>query len=77
MLIKKALILFWHLIVKPRRLEKVKDTTKFLKKCRYHQQDIEHLFVKGVFDEWCGCAEIHRGEGQNIKDAKVFIRRLM
>ena len=76
-MIKKLFLKLWRWIIAPHRIKKVKEAAGFHKVCEYHQQDIEHLFDKGVFNDWVGCAEIHRGEGQKIKDTKIFIRRLM
>ena len=76
-MIKQLFIKFWHWIRTPHRIRKVKDTASFLKKCEYHQKDIEYLFKKKIFEDWSGHAEIHRAPGANISDGKVFIKRLM
>jgi len=77
MIIRKTIIKFWQFAIAPQKIDKVKQAAEFHKKCEYFQTDIEYLFSKGIFEDWAGCAEIHRGQEQRIRDAKVFIRRLM
>lgn len=60
---------FWQWAITPHRIEKVKETADFHKKCEYHQNDIQKLFDGGVFDLKNGSAEI-------FKDWEGHVRRI-
>lgn len=74
MIIKKLIIKLWYFIRSPRRIEKLRDTTDFHKKCNYYKLDIQRLFDDGFFEFTNGSMEYYRDFSGKIRSKPKLIK---